>query len=192
MAAPVPSTIGEVRSQYLGETPSQAQIAKRREHNYSSTQQTSKSKISSLLKKEGEEVNNYSHLSDFLKSHIYRGTVVNHSKMNSLENEDAYSQITKKNKFNNQLIEKASLDIKEKRSKINASAQKRAASYAANSISNQNINSAFLLGQRTQEEDNGVVNTFREYADPNTLSEKKSSIAKNSISGSYLSNRLSR
>ena len=37
-----------------------------------------------------------------------------------------------------------------------------------------------------------VVNTFREYADPNTLSDKKSSISQSRIAGSYLSNRLSR
>ena len=64
--------------------------------------------------------------------------------MKSLENEDAYSQISKKNKYSNQLIEKASLEVRERRNKVNNSAQKRAASYAANS--DGNLNSAFLLG----------------------------------------------
>tara|TARA_B100000768_G_C11046148_1_gene276368 strand:+ start:17 stop:178 length:162 start_codon:yes stop_codon:yes gene_type:complete len=52
MAAPVPSSIGDVRSQYLGDTQSQAGDRRRSQH--ANTQQTSKSKIASLLKKDEE------------------------------------------------------------------------------------------------------------------------------------------
>jgi hypothetical protein len=62
--------------------------------------------------------------------------------MKSLENDDAYSQISKKNKYSNALIEKASLEVRDRRGKVNNSAQKRAASYAASS---DGMNSAFLL-----------------------------------------------
>jgi len=51
MAAPVPSSIGDVRSQYLGDTQSQAGDRRR---SHANTQQTSKSKIASLLKKDEE------------------------------------------------------------------------------------------------------------------------------------------
>lgn len=81
-------------------------------------------------------------MSDFLKSHIYRGTEkVNHSKLKSID-DDAYSQISKKNKYSNALIEKASLEVREKRNKDNKSAAKRATSYGN---SEQNLNSAFVL-----------------------------------------------
>lgn len=36
-------------------------------------------------------------------------------KMSQRDNEDSYSNISKKNKYNNQLIEKASLEIRDRR-----------------------------------------------------------------------------
>jgi hypothetical protein len=62
--------------------------------------------------------------------------------MKSLENDYAYSQISRKNKYSNALIEKASLEVRDKRNKVNNSAAKRATSYGN---SEGNLNSAFLL-----------------------------------------------
>jgi hypothetical protein len=97
MAAPVPSSIGDVRSQYLDDK-SRAS----RENSIFNTQNSQKNKIASLLRRDEGETNNYSHLSDFLKSHIYRSKdkMIN-KHLSSRENDDAYSHISKKNKYNN-------------------------------------------------------------------------------------------
>lgn len=98
MAAPVPSTIGDVRSQYLDEK-SRAS----RDNSIFNTNNSQKSKIASLLRKDEGETNNYSHLSDFLKSHIYRSKdkMINRYLSSREGGEDPYSQISKKNKYNN-------------------------------------------------------------------------------------------
>ena len=127
MAAPVPSTIGDVRSQYLDDKSSRVGS---RENSIFGTQQQPKNKIASLLRKDDGETNNYSHLSDFLKSHIYRSKdKMMHKQMKSLDSDDTFSHISKKNKYNNQLIEKASLEIRERR--MRESGSKRAQSHAS-------------------------------------------------------------
>ena len=100
MAAPVPSTIGDVRSQYLDDKSSRVGS---RENSIFGTQHQPKNKIASLLRKDDGETNNYSHLSDFLKSHIYRSKdkMMNKQHLSSRDSEDAFSQVSKKNKYNN-------------------------------------------------------------------------------------------
>lgn len=67
--------------------------------------------VSQLLK---EDNNDYSHLSDFLKNQIYRGTEkIKSKKLKNLEQEDTYSVISKRNKYSNALIEKASVEMKQ-------------------------------------------------------------------------------
>ena len=74
--------------------------------------------ISSLLK---EEQNDYSHLSDFLKNQIYRGTEkIKQKKLKNLD-EDTYSVISKKNRYSNALIEKASAEMKLHKDKLSQS-----------------------------------------------------------------------
>jgi hypothetical protein len=70
--------------------------------------------VHSLLK---DEQKDYSHLSDFLKNQIYRGTTekVRSKKQKNLEEGDTYSVISKKNRYSNALIEKASREMKERR-----------------------------------------------------------------------------
>ena len=72
-------------------------------------------------------------------------------KMNTRDNEDTYSNISKKNKYNNQLIEKASLEIRERRIRGDGNS-KRAHSHASGSLTNsasnlEKLQSAFLLGR---------------------------------------------
>ena len=69
MAAPLPSSIGDVRSQYLDD---KSRVGGSRDNSIFNTQHPQKNKIASLLRRDDGETNNYSHLSDFLKSHIYR------------------------------------------------------------------------------------------------------------------------
>ena len=52
-----------------------------------------------------------------------------HKQMKSLDSDDTFSSISKKNKYNNQLIEKASLEIRERR--MRESGSKRAQSHAS-------------------------------------------------------------
>ena len=98
MAAPIPSSIGDVRSQYLDD---KSRVGSR-DNSIFNTQHHQKNKIASLLRRDDGETNNYSHLSDFLKSHIYRSKdkMIN-KHLSSRENDDAYSHISKKNKYNN-------------------------------------------------------------------------------------------
>lgn len=118
--------------------------------------------------------------------------------MKSLDNDDTFSSISKKNKYNNQLIEKASLEIRERR--MRESGGKRAQSHASGSLTNSESNleklqSAFLLGGRDRgggDETSNNVKSNPGELDPSTLSEKKSSIAQSRAAQSYLSNRLSR
>lgn len=195
MAAPVPSTIGDVRSQYLDD---KSRVGSR-DNSIFNTQHQQKNKIASLLRRDDGETNNYSHLSDFLKSHIYRSKdKMMHKQMKSLDNDDTFSSISKKNKYNNQLIEKASLEIRERR--MRESGGKRAQSHASGSLTNSESNleklqSAFLLGGRDRgggDETSNNVKSNPGELDPSTLSEKKSSIAQSRAAQSYLSNRLSR
>ena len=66
-----PSSIGEIRSQYLdGEKT--YRLGSRENSIFGGHVSTQKSKIQSLLKNENEPQNNYSYLSDFLRSHIVR------------------------------------------------------------------------------------------------------------------------
>lgn len=191
MGAPIPSSIGDVRSQYLDDK-SRAS----RDNSIFNTQHHQKSKIASLLRRDEGETNNYSHLSDFLKSHIYRSKDKMMHKMNR-DNEDTYSNISKKNKYNNQLIEKASLEIRERRTRDGGS--KRAHSHASGSLTNsasnlEKLQSAFLLGRDRgggDETSNNIKSNAGEL-DPATLSEKKGSVAQSRAAQSYLSNRLSR
>lgn len=117
--------------------------------------------------------------------------------MKSLDNDDSFSQISKKNKYNNQLIEKASLEIRERR--LRESGSKRAQSHASGSLANSEANleklqSAFLLGRDRGggDETSNNVKSHQGELDPAQLSEKKSSIAQSRAAQSYLSNRLSR
>jgi hypothetical protein len=105
-------------------------------------------------------------------------------KMSSRDNEsDTYSQISKKNKYNNQLIEKASLEIRERR-RLDGCGNKRAQSHASGSLTNsasnlEKLQSAFLLGRDRgggDETSNNVKSNHGEL-DPATLSEKKGSVA---------------
>lgn len=74
-----------------------------------------KSKIDSLIKTEGEK-KDYSHLSDFLKNQIHRSKKATLSQTStSQKGEDTISSISKKNKFSNQLIEKASEEIRNRK-----------------------------------------------------------------------------
>ncbi len=126
MAAPIPSSIGDVRSQYLDD---KSRVGSR-DNSIFNTQHHQKNKIASLLRRDDGETNNYSHLSDFLKSHIYRSKdKMMHKQMKSLDSDDTFSHISKKNKYNNQLIEKASLEIRERR--MRESGSKRAQSHAS-------------------------------------------------------------
>lgn len=195
MAAPIPSSIGDVRSQYLDD---KSRVGSR-DNSIFNTQHHQKNKIASLLRRDDGETNNYSHLSDFLKSHIYRSKdKMMHKQMKSLDNDDTFSNISKKNKYNNALIEKASLEIRERR--LRESGSKRAQSHASGSLTNSESNleklqSAFLLGRERgggDETSNNVKSNNGEI-DPTTLSDKKaSSIAQSRAAQSYLSNRLSR
>ena len=98
MAAPLPSSVSDIRSQYLEDKGRGGS----KEHSVFNSALSQKSKIASLLKKEEGEGSNYAHLSDFLKSHIYRSKDKMISKqLSSRDSEDTYSQISKKNKFNN-------------------------------------------------------------------------------------------
>ena len=97
MAAPVPSSICEIRSQYLND-----KSRDQRDNSIFNNNNTSKNKIASLLQKGDEQTPDYSHLSDFLKSHIYRSKhKMKNKHLGSKDTEDAYSQISKKNKYNN-------------------------------------------------------------------------------------------
>jgi len=62
------------------------------------------------LYKDSGQQRDYSHLSDFLKNQIYRGKNKLKNGLNaaSLDEHDTYSEISRKNKYNNALIEKAS------------------------------------------------------------------------------------
>ena len=73
-----------------------------------------KSKIDSLIKTEGEK-KDYSHLSDFLKNQIHRSKKATISTASSAKGEDTISSISKKNKYSNQLIEKASEEIRNRK-----------------------------------------------------------------------------
>jgi hypothetical protein len=117
-----------------------------------------------------------------LKSHIYRSKDKMMHKMSSRDNEDSYSQISKKNKYNNQLIEKASLEIRERR-RIDGGS-KRAQSHASGSLTNsasnlEKLQSAFLLGRDRGggDETSNNVKSHHGELDPATLSEKKGSVA---------------
>lgn len=187
MAAPVPSTMGEVRSQYLGDSCASGS----RDNSIFNTQQTQKNKIASLLRRDDGETNNYSHLSDFLKSHIYRSKdKMMHKQMKSLDSEsDTFSAISRKNKYNNQLIEKASLEIKERRLRESGAipSSKRAYSHAvyqnnAGTHSEGNLEklqSAFLIHGRDRgggdETSNNVKSVNQNEVDPAAMSEKKAS-----------------
>ena len=68
-----------------------------------------KSKYESLLKTDNEQ-NEYVHLSDFLKNHINRQK----QKISKIEQEeDTITEISRKNKYNNALIERASREVRE-------------------------------------------------------------------------------
>lgn len=115
----------------------------------------------------------------------------------SRDTEDTYSQISKKNKYNNQLIEKASIEIRDRR--IRDSGSKRAHSHAGGSLTNsasnlEKLQSAFLLGRDRGggDETSNNVKSNQGELDPATLSEKKGSVAQSRAAQSYLSNRLSR
>ena len=103
--------------------------------------------------------------------------------MKNRDNEDTYSNISKKNKYNNQLIEKASLEIRERRIRGDG-ASKRAHSHASGSLTNsasnlEKLQSAFLLGRDRgggDETSNNIKSNAGEL-DPTTLSEKKGSVA---------------
>ena len=99
--------------------------------------------------------------------------------------------MSKKNKYNNALIEKASQEIRETRSATQAESTIAKSRSGEKSGDYQNLQSAFLLGKR----DGDTMSTgskFRDNVDPDTLSEKKSTIAQSVAARSYLSNRLSR
>lgn len=103
--------------------------------------------------------------------------------MKSLDNDDTFSSISKKNKFNNQLIEKASLEIRERRMRESgAVSSKRAQSHAGphalgtSSESNlEKLQSAFLLGRDRGggDETSNNVKSAQGDVDPAVLSEKK-------------------
>ena len=79
-----------------------------------------KSKIDSLIKTEGEK-KDYTHLSDFLKNQIHRSkkaTLSQNSKGGGVAGEDTISNISKKNKYTNKLIEKASEEIRNRKSAV--------------------------------------------------------------------------
>ena len=195
MAAPIPSSIGDVRSQYLDDK-SRAS----RENSIFNTGNSQKNKIASLLRRDEGEANNYSHLSDFLKSHIYRSKdkMMNKQHQSSRDSEDAFSQVSKKNKYNNQLIEKSSIEIRDR--KMRDHGNKRAHSHASGSMTNssshiEKLQSAFLLGGRDRgggDETSTNVKSYRGEMDPTALSDKKGSIGGSRATHSYLSNRLSR
>jgi len=60
----------------------------------------------------------------------------------------------------------------------------------------QNLQSAFLLGKKSQSDASSYVSNVGSYrnknVNPDTLSDKKSTIAQSIAAKSYLSNRLSR
>ena len=93
------------------------------------------------MKTEGEQ-KDYTHLSDFLKKHINRSSKVAKGGAQSAKRaaDDTISQISKKNKFSNALIEKASQEIRDSRSATQAE------STAGGDY--QNLQSAFLRGKR--------------------------------------------
>ena len=126
--------------------------------------------------------------------------------MKSLDNDaDTFSAISRKNKYNNQLIEKASLEIKERRMResgiIGPGSSKRAFSHVSShnvgthSEGNlEKLQSAFLLGGRDRGGGDETSNNVKSVdEDPAKMSEKKaSSIAPSRAAQSYLSNRLSK
>jgi hypothetical protein len=69
--------------------------------------------------KDQSEQKDFTHLSDFLKNQIYRGQdkVNGPQSVNSKQNndQDTFSQISKKNRYSNALIEKASREVQERR-----------------------------------------------------------------------------
>lgn len=121
-----PSSVGEIRSQYLDPERTATHKFGSRENSIFGAN-TQKSKIQSLLKNENEPQNNYSYLSDFLKSHIVRSKTKvpiggqSHSidagadRKSNAGISDTYSNISKKNKNNNALIERAAREVQTKR-----------------------------------------------------------------------------
>ena len=109
-ASMAPSSVGEIRSQYLDPERTAGNKFGSRENSIFGAN-TQKSKIQSLLKNENEPQNNYSYLSDFLKSHIVRSKTKvplagggSHSidagadRKSTAGLSDTYSSISKKNK----------------------------------------------------------------------------------------------
>ena len=69
-------------------------------------------KLASLFKNDSEK-KDYSHLSQFLQNQIYRGKDQVKSTTNiDGQQEDTFSQLSKKNKYNNALIEKVAKEVK--------------------------------------------------------------------------------
>ena len=81
---------------------------------FNSAYHQNKSKIDSLIKTDGER-KDYTHLSDFLKNQIHRSKAKPTLSSSSQKGDDTFSNISKKNKYSNQLIEKASEEIRNKR-----------------------------------------------------------------------------
>ena len=81
---------------------------------FNSAYNQNKNKIDSLMKNEGEK-KDYAHLSDFLKNQIHRSKKATLSTTSSQKGEDTFSNISKKNKFSNALIEKASDEIRNRK-----------------------------------------------------------------------------
>ena len=128
-----------------------------------------------------------------------------HKQMKSLDNDgDTFSAISRKNKYNNQLIEKASLEIKERRMResgiIGPGSAKRAFSHVSSHVGThsegnlEKLQSAFLVHGRDRGGGDETSNNVKSVdEDPANMSEKKaSSIAPSRAAQSYLSNRLSK
>ena len=97
--------------------------------------------------------------------------------LSSRDGDDPYSQISKKNKYNNQLIEKASIEIRERKNRDNGS--KRSYTHASSNLSNslsqiEKNHSAFLMNRERGGGDE-MSNNVKSYKgdDISNLSDKK-------------------
>ena len=220
-ASMAPSSVGEIRSQYLDPERNATNKFGSRENSIFGAN-TQKSKIQSLLKNENEPQNNYSYLSDFLKSHIVRsktkvpmGTGQSHSidagadRKSNAGLSDTYSNISKKTKSNNALIERAAREVQGKK-RSDGSQQRTVAAAGAAAVKDhgrslaqsdgklEKLQSAFLMQRNTTAGDMGYQQLHSQrdagqsLVDPDTLSERKSTISGKVAAQRYLSNRLSR
>lgn len=137
-----------------------------------------KSKYESLLKTDNEQ-NEYVHLSDFLKNHINRQK----QKISKIEQEeDTITEISRKNKYNNALIERASREVREQRGKIKNNSNSETHLEKARSIAYEETDKLELEATSPD--------TKKEVA--NDLLSRKSYISNTSETKNYMSKRLSK